>query len=286
MRSIFLCSFSRRAFGKLAFLTLRDDFGTIQLYCEKARFLSDQFDELKNLVDIGDILGARELSVYVNSFAILTKSLLPLPDKYHGLTHVDKRYRQRYIDMISNPEVADVFRKRAKIVSELRKTVESFGFLEVENSSSTGIVFTFSGATGGAKARPFVTYHNSLGRDLYLRIATELHLKRMLLYDVQGQYPFALFMSCTIFYLSSVSICFFYWLLVRPKDSVLEWSIPPIDNSNRSGSMEFVVPPTDSSVFFPISVNFSATNTFSDLKVVNVLPQKGGAPPKFGERTQ
>ncbi|XP_062118926.1 lysine--tRNA ligase, chloroplastic/mitochondrial-like [Humulus lupulus] len=112
-----------------------------QLYCEKARFLSDQFDEFKNLVDIGDILGASgsikrtekgELSVYVNSFAILTKSLPPLPDKYHGLTHVDKRYRQQYIDMISNPEVDDVFRKRAKIVSELRKTVESFGFLEVE----------------------------------------------------------------------------------------------------------------------------------------------------------
>ncbi|KAF4377948.1 hypothetical protein G4B88_004555 [Cannabis sativa] len=173
---------ARRAFGKLAFLTLRDDSGTIQLYCEKGRFLSDQFDQLKNLVDIGDILGASgsikrtekgELSVYVNSFSILTKSLLPLPDKYHGLTHVDKRYRQRYIDMISNPEVADVFRKRAKIVSELRKTVESFGFLEVETP-------VLQGAAGGAEARPFVTYHNSLGRDLYLRIATELHLKRML----------------------------------------------------------------------------------------------------------
>ncbi|XP_062104435.1 lysine--tRNA ligase, chloroplastic/mitochondrial-like [Humulus lupulus] len=182
MRSIFLCSFSRQAFGKLAFLILRDDSGTIQLYCEKARFLSDQYGVLKNLVDIGDILGASgsikrtgngELSVYVNFFAILTKSLLPLPDKYHGLTHVDKRYQQRYIDMISNPEVADVFRKRAKIVSELRKTVESFGFLEVETP-------VLQGAASGAEARPFVTYHNSLGRDLYLRIATELHLKRML----------------------------------------------------------------------------------------------------------
>ncbi|XVF24681.1 hypothetical protein REPUB_Repub13aG0148100 [Reevesia pubescens] len=150
---------ARRAFGKLAFLTLRDDSGTIQLYCEKERLLTDQFEQLKTLVDIGDILGASgsmkrtekgELSVKLDSFAILTKSLLPLPDKFHGLTDIDKRYRQRYVDMIANPEVADLFRKRAK------------------------------GAAGGAEARPFVTYHNSLGRDLYLRIATELHLKRML----------------------------------------------------------------------------------------------------------
>ncbi|KAJ4837369.1 Lysine--tRNA ligase, chloroplastic/mitochondrial [Turnera subulata] len=173
---------ARRAFGKLAFLTLRDDSGTIQLYCEKERLLSDQFDQLKTLVDVGDILGATgsmkrtekgELSVCVSSFAILTKSLLPLPDKYRGLTDIDKRYRQRYVDMISNPEVADVFRKRAKVVSEIRKTVESLGFVEVETP-------VLQGAAGGAEARPFVTYHNSLGRDLYLRIATELHLKRML----------------------------------------------------------------------------------------------------------
>nr|XP_029122084.1 lysine--tRNA ligase, chloroplastic/mitochondrial isoform X2 [Elaeis guineensis] len=150
---------ARRAFGKLAFLTIRDDSGMIQLYCEKESLTEDQFEQLKTFVDIGDILGASgsikrtekgELSVYVKYFEILTKSLLPLPDKYHGLTDIDKRYRQRYVDMIANPEVADVFRIRAK------------------------------GAAGGADARPFVTYHNSLGRDLYLRIATELHLKRML----------------------------------------------------------------------------------------------------------
>ncbi|KAK4608504.1 hypothetical protein RGQ29_002068 [Quercus rubra] len=173
---------ARRAFGKLAFFTLRDDSGTIQLYCEKERLVNDQFDQLKTHVDIGDILGASgsikrtekgELSVYVNSFAILTKSLLPLPDKFHGLTDVDKRYRQRYVDMIANPEVADIFRNRAKIVSEIRKTVESLGFVEVETP-------VLQGAAGGAEARPFVTHHNSLGRDLYLRIATELHLKRML----------------------------------------------------------------------------------------------------------
>ncbi|XP_022732559.1 lysine--tRNA ligase, chloroplastic/mitochondrial isoform X3 [Durio zibethinus] len=132
---------ARRAFGKLAFLTLRDQTGTIQLYCEKERLLNDQFEHLKTLVDIGDILGASgsikrtekgELSVKVDSFAVLTKSLLPLPDKFHGLTDIDKRYRQRYVDMIANPEVADIFRKRAKIVREIRKTVESQGFVEVE----------------------------------------------------------------------------------------------------------------------------------------------------------
>ncbi|XP_039064140.1 lysine--tRNA ligase, chloroplastic/mitochondrial-like isoform X2 [Hibiscus syriacus] len=173
---------ARRAFGKLAFLTLRDDSGTIQLYCEKERLLDDQFEQLKTLVDIGDILGASgsikrtekgELSVKVDSFSILTKSLLPLPDKFHGLTDIDKRYRQRYVDMIANPEVADIFRKRAMIMKEIRKTVESRGFVEVETP-------VLQGAAGGAEARPFMTYHNSLGRDLYLRIATELHLKRML----------------------------------------------------------------------------------------------------------
>lgn len=173
---------ARRAFGKLVFMTVRDDTGTIQLYCEKESLTEDQFEQLKAFIDIGDILGASgsikktekgELSVYVKNFEILTKSLLPLPDKYHGLTDVDKRYRQRYVDMIANPEVADVFRTRAKVVSEIRKTMEYFGFIEVETP-------VLQGAAGGAEARPFITYHNSLQRDLYLRIATELHLKRML----------------------------------------------------------------------------------------------------------
>nr|CAB3449734.1 unnamed protein product [Digitaria exilis] len=185
---------ARRAFGKLIFMSVRDDTGTIQLYCEKDNLTDDQFEQLKEFVDIGDILGASgsikkteegELSVNMKNFEILTKSLLPLPDKYHGLTDVDKRYRQRYVDMIANPEVADVFRTRAKVVSEIRKTVESFGFIEVETP-------VLQGAAGGAEARPFITYHNSLERDLYLRIATELHLKRMLvrlqfIYHALGQ---------------------------------------------------------------------------------------------------
>ncbi|KAK4260415.1 hypothetical protein QN277_003532 [Acacia crassicarpa] len=181
---------ARRTFGKLAFLTLRDDSGTIQLYCDKERLPDDQFEQVKAFVDIGDILGVKgsikrtekgELSIYLNSFAILTKSLLPLPDKYHGLTDIDKRYRQRYVDMIANPEVADVFRKRAKIVSEIRTTMESLGFVEVETP-------VLQGAAGGADARPFITYHNSLQRDLYLRIATELHLKRLMVGGIEKVY--------------------------------------------------------------------------------------------------
>ncbi|CAL4892034.1 unnamed protein product [Urochloa decumbens] len=181
---------ARRAFGKLVFMTVRDDTGTIQLYCEKDSLTEDQFEQLKAFIDIGDILGASgsikktekgELSVYMKNFEILTKSLLPLPDKYHGLTDVDKRYRQRYVDMIANPEVADVFRTRAKVVSEIRKTMESFGFIEVETP-------VLQGAAGGAEARPFITYHNSLQRDLYLRIATELHLKRMLVGGLERVY--------------------------------------------------------------------------------------------------
>ncbi|XP_039784704.1 lysine--tRNA ligase, chloroplastic/mitochondrial-like isoform X3 [Panicum virgatum] len=132
---------ARRAFGKLVFMTVRDDTGTIQLYCEKDNLTEDQFEQLKAFIDIGDIIGASgsikktekgELSLYMKNFEILTKSLLPLPDKYHGLTDVDKRYRQRYVDMIANPEVAEIFRTRAKVVSEIRKTMESFGFIEVE----------------------------------------------------------------------------------------------------------------------------------------------------------
>ncbi|KAG2606139.1 lysine--tRNA ligase, chloroplastic/mitochondrial-like isoform X2 [Panicum virgatum] len=181
---------ARRAFGKLVFMTIRDDTGTIQLYCEKDNLTEDQFEQLKAFIDIGDIIGASgsikktekgELSLYTKNFEILTKSLLPLPDKYHGLTDVDKRYRQRYVDMIANPEVADVFRTRAKVVSEIRKTMESFGFIEVETP-------VLQGAAGGAEARPFITYHNSLQRDLYLRIATELHLKRMLVGGLERVY--------------------------------------------------------------------------------------------------
>lgn len=172
---------ARRAFGKLTFLTLRDDSGAIQLYCEKGILSEGVFQQLKGFLDVGDIVGARgtikrtekgELSIKVKEFSILTKSLLPLPDKWHGLTDIEKRYRQRYVDMIMSPEVANVFRMRAQIISRIRALVETKGFIEVETP-------VLQGAAGGAEARPFVTHHNALHRDLYLRIATELHLKRM-----------------------------------------------------------------------------------------------------------
>ncbi|MBD1901687.1 lysine--tRNA ligase [Trichocoleus sp. DQ-A3] len=179
---------ARRVFGKLAFFTLQDETGSIQLYLEKKRIdegmadVPDAFKHLKDLTDGGDILGAKgtvkrtekgELSVYVKQYAILTKSLLPLPDKWHGLTDVAKRYRQRYVDLIVNPEVRETFRRRALITAGIRRYLDKLGFIEIETP-------VLQGEAGGADARPFITYHNTLDMELYLRIATELHLKRLI----------------------------------------------------------------------------------------------------------
>ena len=180
---------ARRVFGKLAFFELEDETGKIQLYIEKKRInntmsedLLGAFNHLKKLSDTGDILGVTgtikrtergELSVYVSQFQILTKSLLPLPDKWHGLTDTEKRYRQRYVDLIVNPQVRETFRIRAKITAAIRRYLESRDFLEIETP-------VLQSEAGGADARPFITYHNTLEMDLYLRIATELHLKRLI----------------------------------------------------------------------------------------------------------
>ena len=177
---------ARRVFGKLAFFTLQDEQGTIQLYLEKQRIQAHMgeaaFERLKNSTDVGDILGVQgsikrtekgELSVYVSTYELLTKSLLPLPDKWHGLTDVEKRYRQRYVDLIVNPGVRDIFRKRAKLIQLTRRYLDERGFLEMETP-------VLQPEAGGADARPFVTHHNALAMDLYLRIATELHLKRLM----------------------------------------------------------------------------------------------------------
>ncbi|KAG2490033.1 hypothetical protein HYH03_011498 [Edaphochlamys debaryana] len=175
---------AKRVMGKLAFLSLRDDSGQIQLYVERTALDEAQaggFDLVKNLVDVGDIAGARgslkrtekgELSVVVNRIEVLTKSLQPLPDKWHGLSDVEKRYRQRYLDLIMAAEVRDTFRSRSRIVSTIRRQLEDRGFLEVDTP-------VLEAVAGGADARPFRTFHNSLGRDFTLRIATELHLKRL-----------------------------------------------------------------------------------------------------------
>jgi len=171
---------ARRVFGKLAFFTLQDDSGVIQLYLDKGR-LGEEFTKLKAYTDSGDIVGVRgsvkrtekgEISVYVREWSMLTKALLPLPDKWHGLTDVNKRYRQREVDLIVNPQVKETFRLRAKMFSGLRRMLDERGFLEIE----TPILQVHP---GGADARPFKTFHNSLDMDLTMRIATELHLKRL-----------------------------------------------------------------------------------------------------------
>jgi len=179
---------ARRVFGKLAFFTLQDETGTIQLYLDKKRItaamphLDNAFNLLKKQTDAGDFLGVKgtlkrtekgELSVNVSEYDVLTKSLLPLPDKWHGLTDTEKRYRQRYVDLIVNPNVRETFRKRAKIIAAIRRYLEGKDFLEIETP-------VLQAEAGGADARPFVTYHNTLEMDLYLRIATELHLKRLI----------------------------------------------------------------------------------------------------------
>jgi lysyl-tRNA synthetase, class II len=179
---------ARRVFGKLAFFSLQDETGTIQLYLDKKTIQAEMgkanpeaFNHIKQLTDVGDILGAQgtikrtekgELSVKVTQYAMLTKSLLPLPDKFHGLTDVAKRYRQRYVDLIVNPEVRETFRKRSQIIASIRRYLDQQGFIEVETP-------VLQSEPGGAEARPFVTYHNTLDMELYLRIATELHLKRL-----------------------------------------------------------------------------------------------------------
>jgi lysyl-tRNA synthetase class 2 len=171
---------AKRVFGKLAFFTLQDETGTIQLHLEKNR-LGDSFKNLKDWVDSGDIVGVRgtirrtdkgELSVYAKEWVMLTKSAAPLPDKWHGLTDISKRYRSRHLDMIVNPIVRETFRKRAKITATLRQVLNDKGFLEIETP-------VLHSQPGGAEAKPFETYHNTMDMDLTLRIATELHLKRL-----------------------------------------------------------------------------------------------------------
>ncbi|KAL3908919.1 MAG: hypothetical protein SGILL_008297 [Bacillariaceae sp.] len=173
---------TRRVFGKLAFFTLQDETGVIQLQFDKKR-LGDAFKGIKDWTDGGDILGVRgtvrrtdkgELTIYAKEWKMLTKAVLPLPDKYHGLQDITKRYRQRHVDLIVNPTVRDTFRKRARITSMMRRLLDEMGFLEIE----TPVLHSQS---GGAEAKPFETFHNSMDMDLTLRIATELHLKRLII---------------------------------------------------------------------------------------------------------
>ena len=172
---------SRRLQGKIAFLGLRDATGDIQLFFRINDCGEDCFSRMKEL-DVGDWVGvwgtvmrtrAGQLSVAVTDVRLLSKSLRPLPEKFHGLADKELRYRQRYVDLIMNPEVRDTFRKRFKIVSAIRAYMDAQGYFEAETPM-------LHPTLGGANARPFITHHNALNHDYYLRIATELHLKRLL----------------------------------------------------------------------------------------------------------
>lgn len=163
------------------FLDLQDASGKIQVFCHKDTLSAEELEKLA-LYDIGDIVGAHgtirrtprgELSVRATETLILCKTLLPLPEKYHGLTDIEQRYRQRYLDLIMNEESRETLKKRSKIVSFIRKYMEDLGAIEVETPILNGIL-------GGANARPFTTHHNALDADFYLRIATELPLKRLI----------------------------------------------------------------------------------------------------------
>jgi len=179
----------KRGMGKASFAHIQDLTGRIQIYVRKDSVDADKFAAFE-LLDIGDIVGVKgtvfktntgEVSVKVLELEILSKSLLPLPDKHHGLKDVDLRYRQRYVDLIVNPDVQQTFIARSKIIQSMRHYLDSLGYLEVETP-------TLHSIAGGAAARPFITHHNALDMQLYMRIAIELHLKRLIVGGLEKVY--------------------------------------------------------------------------------------------------
>lgn len=190
-KDVFVCGriMTWRDMGKANFIDVQDRNGRIQVYVRMNDIGEDEYKEFKKW-DIGDIVEVKgfvfktrtgEISVHAKEIRLLSKSLLPLPEKFHGLQDTDTRYRKRYLDMIMNPDVKDTFIKRSKIISSIRKYLDNLGFVEVE----TPILNTIP---GGAAARPFITHHNTLDMDMYLRIATELYLKRLIVGGMERVY--------------------------------------------------------------------------------------------------
>ncbi len=180
---------SKRGMGKAIFCHIKDDRGTIQLYIRKDAVSEQEFADFRKY-DIGDIIGVtgfvfktktEEISVHVESVMLLSKSLRPLPEKFHGMTDKELRYRMRYVDLIMNPESRRNFEIRSKFVAYLRRYLDGLGFMEVETP-------VLSPIAGGANARPFITHHNTLDIDMYMRIATELHLKRLIVGGIERVY--------------------------------------------------------------------------------------------------
>ena len=180
---------SKRGMGKVSFCDLQDKSGRIQIYARRDEMDEEAYNRFKKY-DIGDIVGVRgevfrtqkgEMSIRAHEITLLSKSLQPLPEKFHGLTDKELRYRQRYVDLIMNPESKRNFEIRSKFVAFLRRYLDNLGFMEVETP-------VLSPIAGGANARPFITHHNTLDIDMYMRIATELHLKRLIVGGMERVY--------------------------------------------------------------------------------------------------